>query len=205
MKLNEKEFKIVNSPILRLFQKHLEFPIFRRMGFVPTNKSILEIGCGSGHGALQILRDRPASYIGVDIMPEQIQLAQKRSVKNCVFKLMDASDLSYFPDKSKDIVVICRILHHMPEWKKAIKECSRVLKPGGYIYITEPYGTPLKLFNRLFNLGHPKEAMFSAKEFNRHMKDCSFIVEKIFFLFPIFAFSGKKENNQRTYINQQDK
>ncbi len=199
MELSENEFKIVNSPIFRFIQKYIELPVFKKMGFDPTNKSVLEIGCGSGHGAFLISDGCPESYIGIDMMPEQIQIAQERSVKNCEFILMDASDLRYFPDESKDIIVIFRILHHIPKWKNTVRECNRVLKPGGEIYVTEPYGVSLKLTDGLFNIEHPKEAMFSAKEFNMHLKDSGFEIRQMHRLI-IFAACGKKITESRGHL-----
>ncbi len=193
MELSAKEFELVNSPMLKFIQKKIEIPMFKKMGFDPKNKSVLEIGCGSGHGALLISTENPESYIGIDLMPEQIQIAQERSIDDSEFRVMDATDLRYFSDESKDIIVIFRILHHIPEWKNTIKECYRVLKPNGKIYLTEPYGFGTKLFDRILKLGHPKEAMFSAKAFNLFLEASGFEVKTMYRMF-IFATCGKKIN-----------
>ena len=160
MKLSEREFKVVNSPLLRFLQKHIEFPIFRKMGLDPEGKSILEIGCGSGYAAFLIYSGwNPENYIGIDLMPEQLALAKKLDLAQCKFMEMDATDLSYFPDNSKDIILICRILHHIPQWKNAVKECYRVLRPGGMLFTSEPYRAFTKITDSIINIGgHPDEA-----------------------------------------------
>jgi hypothetical protein len=57
----------------------------------------------------------PRRYLGVDIMPEQIALAQKLNLPGFQFSLADATDLSQVAETSKDVVVIFNVLHHIPE------------------------------------------------------------------------------------------
>jgi SAM-dependent methyltransferase len=77
MKLTSREFNAMNTPLRRLVQRLVEYPNFRRMGMRDEGGDILEIGCGSGYGAQLLSRLHPHSYEGVDLMPEQIALAQK--------------------------------------------------------------------------------------------------------------------------------
>jgi ubiquinone/menaquinone biosynthesis C-methylase UbiE len=74
---------------------------------------ILEIGCGSGYGAVLLSELRPKSYVGIDLMPEQIALAHQRRLPNAEFMVQDAAQLP-FADESKDVVVIFGVLHHIP-------------------------------------------------------------------------------------------
>ena len=93
MRLSDREMKFVNSPLLRFLQRRVEFPAFKRLGLDVRNKSILEIGCGSGYGAWLISKRRPKSYTGIDLMPEQIALAKKLLLENYEFMVMDSTDL----------------------------------------------------------------------------------------------------------------
>ena len=45
-----------------------------------------------------------------------------------------------FDDNSIDEILAAHILEHLPEWYKAVKECHRILKPGGKFTIKVPYG-----------------------------------------------------------------
>jgi SAM-dependent methyltransferase len=40
-----------------------------------------------------------------------------------------------FPDNSLDLVLVVRVLHHIPDTKPALEEIARVLKPGGYLLL----------------------------------------------------------------------
>ena len=106
MKLSDIEFKAMNNPLRRFIQKHLEFRNFRSLGLVDKNMNILEIGCGSGYGAVLLSTLQPKSYIGIDLMPEQISLTGQWRLPGYEFKTMDASDMRDIASQSRDIIVI---------------------------------------------------------------------------------------------------
>ena len=159
-KLSDREYRAMNSGPRRLLQRWYEFPILRRMGVTFTGKDVLEIGCGSGYAAQLILLDAPKSYVGVDVMPEQLALARRRGLSAAEFRLEDATHLTSVPSASIDLVAVFGILHHIPDWRRAVAECRRVLRPGGEVYLEEPDGGALGWFDSLFRWGHPREARF---------------------------------------------
>lgn len=44
-----------------------------------------------------------------------------------------------FPDASFDVVITSEVLEHIPDWRAALAECARVLRPGGRAYMTFPF------------------------------------------------------------------
>lgn len=189
MRLSRIEFLAMNNPLRRFMQKHFELPHFQSMGLFVGGKDVLEIGCGSGYAAGLFYDLRPKSYVGIDLMPEQITLALKRGLPGLEFRVMDTADLGAFPGGSKDVVVIFGILHHVPEWRKALEECARVLRPGGWLYVEEPDGEMLGRWDRAFGLDHPAPGHFTLVEFAGAMEKAGFRVEnrKRHFGFGIFA------------------
>lgn len=123
---------------------------------------------------------QPKSYVGVDIMPEQIelaiQLAQRKHLSDCTFLLRDATNLSCFPQESKDIVVMFGILHHIPRWPQVLKESYRVLRSGGKLFVEEPDGRLLNMGEQIFPCGHPREAMFHFLEFENTLVASGFTI-----------------------------
>lgn len=95
---------------------------------------ILDVGCGTG-GNLQMLTRYGQAY-GLDINPIAVDLARRRPLPN----LMQASGLSLpYPDRSFELVTIFDVLYH--RWiisdERAISELYRVLKPGGWLLLTD--------------------------------------------------------------------
>jgi ubiquinone/menaquinone biosynthesis C-methylase UbiE len=115
----------MNNPFRRWLHRTVEFPTFRQMGLTVQGQDILEIGCGSGYGAALLLTLCPRTYIGIDLMPEQIALARQRGLPGAEFVVGDASHLTGIPDGSKDTVVIFGVLHHIPPWREVLQECYR--------------------------------------------------------------------------------
>src|SRR5260221_46156 len=113
------------------------FVLFKKMCRPKRGDKILEIGCGDGEFTKRLMKI-PSKIIATDITPEVIRRAKKKYFKNknTRFKVDDAEKFS-FKDNSFDILCGISILHHI-DYKKAIKECFRVLKPGGRLYFSEP-------------------------------------------------------------------
>jgi ubiquinone/menaquinone biosynthesis C-methylase UbiE len=169
MELSSSEFRAMNNPLRRFVQKHIEFRILRAMKVAEEGQDILEIGCGSGYGAVLLSSLRPRSYVGIDLMPEQVELAQRRDLPGASFAVMDATDLGAFGNESKDVVVIFGILHHIPSWRCALKETYRVLRTGGALYVEEPDGSLVRIFDQLFRFRHPDPALFGLDMLEREL------------------------------------
>jgi ubiquinone/menaquinone biosynthesis C-methylase UbiE len=191
-RLSDREFKAMNNRVRRWYQRRVEFPAFRRMGMDCKEKDVVELGCGSGYGAVLLMTQHPRSYIGMDIMPEQISLAKGRDLTGTEFLVPDVAHLDNIRSDSKDMVVVFGILHHVPEWREALVESHRILKRGGEIYLEEPDGRIIRATERLFPFGHEEVALFTLKEFEGSLVAAGFEVLGRRRLFGFGLFRGRK-------------
>ncbi|MDX1377688.1 MAG: class I SAM-dependent methyltransferase [Anaerolineales bacterium] len=176
MKLSNIEFRAMNAAWRRWGHRYFELPLFQQLGLNVKDKDILEIGCGNGYGAHLLHQLQPRSYIGLDIMEEQIKIA-RRNYPQYQFILQDATDLSLIAKASKDVVIIFGVLHHIPEWRTTIEEIQRVLKPGGQLFLEEPRGLDIKFFDFFFRWGHPNTD-FGLKAMESFLKERGFQFKK---------------------------
>jgi ubiquinone/menaquinone biosynthesis C-methylase UbiE len=142
MRLGRLEFLLMNNPVRRWMQKHVEFSIFLRMlerqRINLHGKAIMDAGCGSGYGTELIIKEfNPSLVTAFDLMPEQIQLARKRRL-DVDFRVGDARKIKS-ADSSFDAVFIYAILHHIPEWKSVLAETVRTLNSVGVLLLEEPH------------------------------------------------------------------
>jgi SAM-dependent methyltransferase len=72
---------------------------------------------------------------------------------------LDAEDNSY------DAVFDFAIVHHVPDWRAALGEIARVLKPGGRFYFDEVTAAALATRGYRWLFGHPTEDRFTAQDF----------------------------------------
>jgi ubiquinone/menaquinone biosynthesis C-methylase UbiE len=152
----------------------VEERIFKKHFFRPGR--ILDIGCGCGRTAF-FLRDMGHSVVGIDIVPEMLDIARKL-VPGVSFKLMDACELS-FEDESFDYVLFSYngIDYISPETKRNIclGEIHRVLKKNHpFVFSTHNAVSLTTLFptnrfrlnNLLLNLR--KRRIFNQYRLERH-------------------------------------
>jgi len=192
MKLSKREFVAMNHPVRRFFQGHLEMRIFRKWGLRGAGRAVLERGCGSGHGAVVLSDLRPARYHGIALMPDQIAIARRHPLPVGDFSVMDATRLDAFVAGEWDTVVVFGVLHHMPGWRRTLRECHRVLCAGGEMFIEEPDGRAIQGFDRIFHWGHDPEAMFSLAMLEDEARTLGFRVERALRLGPVSWYRWRK-------------
>ena len=98
-------------------------------------RKIVDLATGTGDLALAVQKKLPdAEVTGVDFLPEMLELARRKGVRKTI--LADAMKLP-FPDASFDCVTIAFGLRNMENWRDALVEMSRVLRPDGRLLVLE--------------------------------------------------------------------
>lgn len=168
MKLNRIEKVLMNNPVRAALQRYYETPLLLRLGGRLDGLRVLEIGCGRGVGTEIILtRFGASSVIAFDLDPEMVKLAQERLRRFAGRVRVEVGDAASLPtgDEQFDAVFDFGIIHHIPEWRKGVREVARVLRPGGLFFFEEVTKHALDhWFYRRF-LDHPNEDRFTGEVF----------------------------------------
>jgi ubiquinone/menaquinone biosynthesis C-methylase UbiE len=112
----------------------------RLLSFVAVRprQRYLDVGTGNGVAAIHVARTYGLAVTGVDVDPDQIQLAAAKAwgTEGVQFWVEDATRLP-FQENEYDVVFTSKAIHHIPNWQDAIAEIARVLKPGGHLLYTD--------------------------------------------------------------------
>jgi ubiquinone/menaquinone biosynthesis C-methylase UbiE len=102
----------------------------------PSGKErALDVGTGAGALALA-LAPFVREVVGLDPVPELLELARERAAPNSEFVVGDGTALP-FPDGDFDLSGTHRTLHHVACPDRIVAELARVTQPGGHVLVVD--------------------------------------------------------------------
>jgi|TARA_R110000772_G_scaffold148001_3_gene258520 SAM-dependent methyltransferase len=124
-------------------------------GYFPLQRGdrVLDLGCGEGRHVIAAYAEAPVQAVGVDLSHGDLCTAQSRAAdfiepgaRDKQLHLTQASALCLpFADASFDKVICSEVLEHIPDYRAALVEIRRVLKPGGLLCVSVPRRWPERL------------------------------------------------------------
>lgn len=139
-----------------------------RAAFWPLSGRVLDVGCGEG--ATLVHLGSPEGAVGVDLFEEKLAFAREH-VPGCTFVRASADELPFEPG-SFDHVIVRDVVHHIEDPKPLVRECRRVLRPGGRLDVLEPCrNNPLIALHALANAAERGELRSTAPFLSSLVRD----------------------------------
>ncbi len=101
-------------------------------------KRIVDVGCGGGILAESMAR-LGATVKGIDLAEKPLKVAQLHGLESGIkvdYEAIAAEALAEREAGQYDIVTCMEMLEHVPQPSETIAACSRLVKPGGWVFFS---------------------------------------------------------------------
>jgi len=128
-------WQAILAPLARLYPGRLGAEA--EASYLPApadeRRSVLDVGCGDGR-LIARLRELGWQVEGVETDPAAVQAAAANGIHARLGYLESQS----FSDKTFDAVVMSHVVEHLHDPARVLRECLRVLRPGGWLVMLTP-------------------------------------------------------------------
>jgi ubiquinone/menaquinone biosynthesis C-methylase UbiE len=107
---------------------------------------VLDVGCGTGY-LLRLLAERypqATELAGIDAAPSMIETAEQAAEDERLRFTVGVAERLPYPDDIFDLVVSTTSFDHWADQQAGLRECARVLAPGGHLMLADLF-SPLLL------------------------------------------------------------
>ncbi|CAN5839179.1 hypothetical protein BH10CHL1_BH10CHL1_22170 [soil metagenome] len=110
---------------------------------LPTGLRVLDVGSGNGRLALLLAEEGAREVVGVDISPAMLEIAEylrlssnSPAAQRVSYRLAPAQRMP-FQSEGYDALICRLVLHHTPKPELIMRECVRLLRPGGTLIVAD--------------------------------------------------------------------
>ncbi len=113
--------------------------ILRVLDLEPHNRilEVADIGCGAGTQGM-VWAESGHGVHALDVNERLVELGRRRAADaghHIDFRVGSATDLPWVSE-SMDVCIGLELLEHVAEWEACMEEFTRVLRPGGALFVT---------------------------------------------------------------------
>jgi len=108
---------------------------------VGPEDTVVDVACGTGAVALELVRLTGCSVVGVDQSPEMLAEARRRLADDRIEFVQAAAQALPFEDSSFDGLTAAYLLRYLDDLPAGLAELARVLRPGATASLLD-FGVP---------------------------------------------------------------
>lgn len=177
--------RLLGIPEIGFRVRGLYFDLALRTLSRSAPRDILDAGSGIGAYVLRLAKLFPTAEVaGWDLDSGKVefakQLARESRIGNAHFERRDicANDL---PENAFDLVISIDVLEHIHDHAAALRNLSRVTKPGGFLFLHTPQPNQRRVFKRFQSWHHEDHAHegFLKDELVSSLQAAGFIVVSV--------------------------
>ncbi|WP_369372906.1 class I SAM-dependent methyltransferase [Streptomyces sp. cg36] len=124
------------------YNAHTDRPAMLKLAGEVSGLRVLDVGCGAGHYAAELLRTGARQVVGVEGSEALLEAARERLGHRAVLHRHDLEEpLPFLADQSFDLAVMALVYHHIDARAQLLAELRRVLRPGGTLLVSTTHPT----------------------------------------------------------------
>ncbi|MFF4189222.1 class I SAM-dependent methyltransferase [Streptomyces sp. NPDC001691] len=125
-----------------VYNAHTDRPAMLKLAGDVSGSRVLDLGCGAGHYAAELLRMGAGRVVGVEGSESLLRVARERLGDRAVLHRHDLEEpLSFLSDQSFDLALMALVYHHIDQRAQLLAELRRVLRPGGTLLVSTTHPT----------------------------------------------------------------
>ena len=139
---NMWNWDIYNNQELRKFKNLDKLNTIKKMGFkIFPGEKIFDGGCGDGQTLITFLKEFKCVGFGIDISAEALKKASSNLKNENISATLSLGDVRKLPynDCYFNAGLSFGVIEHFLDFRDALKEIYRVLKPGGSAIFVQPH------------------------------------------------------------------
>ncbi|PIQ35985.1 MAG: SAM-dependent methyltransferase [Candidatus Yonathbacteria bacterium CG10_big_fil_rev_8_21_14_0_10_43_136] len=156
------------------YQARVILPNILRAMAIIKGERVLDLACGQGFFTRAFFQEG-ADATGVDLGKQLVLIARKESPKEIKYFSHSAENLSLFEDSSFEKIAILLAIQNIEAPHKVFKECARVLKPHGKLFIVLNH--PAFRIPKASAWGYDEEAKTQYRRVDSYMSESKVEIE----------------------------
>lgn len=124
------------------YNAHTDRPAMLALAGDVTGQRVLDLGCGAGHYAAELLRMGAEQVVGVEGSETLLRAAHERLGDRAILHHHDLEEpLVFLKDQSFDLAVMALVYHHIDARGQLLAELRRVLRADGTLIVSTTHPT----------------------------------------------------------------
>lgn len=103
-----------------------------------TDKKVLDVGCGGGVFS-EAMAANGGKVTAIDLAEDSLEVAKLHLYESHLkidYKQQSVEDFAKENANSFDLVVCMEMLEHVPDPQSVVDACAKILKPGGWLFLS---------------------------------------------------------------------
>jgi len=121
-----------------------------------SDKKVLDVGCGGGVFS-ESMAANDAKVTAIDLAQDSLEVAKLHLYESGLevdYQKISVEDFANTNENCFDVIVCMEMLEHVPDPQSIVDACAKILKPGGWLFLSTINRSPKAMMLGIFVAEH---------------------------------------------------